>query len=370
MYSTATFLTRRKSSTVRGYKRALARFAVHVGFNIDTLHEYLQTSPKEKLVGDLLTFADSLKALGQNTQKNYVAAVMSYLGYNDIVLPKAQRSQIIVKRGDVFRDKAMTVEEVKKVYEYLSPIGRAILLLLFTTGVRMGELLQVKESDMKGKTIHLKGSYTKTGKERDIIMTTECHKFLTEIWLPQKQDYLNAAQNRNKGLANQTETPHKRAGVKRIKDDRIIPLQISTGYGMLMRAFRSAGFSEKEGKKNLYHPHGLRKSFRTIVGGKNIDLAEELMGHSGYMSQHYVRIDDKVKDFEAIEHLLTLAGNGNGVNNRVKALEAEKDELAAVIKQQGKEILELREMFKKVLDMHEAPAEVPIMTGVKRLGNG
>jgi len=326
MYSTATFLARRKASTVRGYKRALARFAVHVGFTIDTLHDYL-TVPKEKLIGDLITFADSLTALGQNTQKNYVAAVMSYLSYNDIILPKAQRTQIVVKRGDVFRDKAMTVEEVKKVYEYLQPVGRATLLLLFTTGCRLGELLQVKESDMEGKTIHLKGSYTKTGKERDIIMTTECYNFLKDIWLPQKTAYLTAAQHRNKGLANQTKTPQRRAGTKCVDDDRIIPLQISTAYGMLMRAFRNAGFSEKKGKKFLYHPHGLRKSFRTIVGGKDLDLAESLMGHTGYMSQHYVRIDDVVKDYEKIEHLLTLSGNGNGMSNRVKELEAEKEKL-------------------------------------------
>ena len=51
------------------------------------------------------------------------------------------------------------------------------------------------------------------------------------------------------------------------------------------------------------------------------------MGHSGYMSQHYVRIDDAVSDYEKIEHLLTLSGNGNGMSNRVKELEAEKEKL-------------------------------------------
>jgi integrase len=330
MYSTATFLARRKASTVRGYKRALARFAVHVGFTIETLHKYLTVTPREKLVEDLLTFSDTLKEMGQNTQRNYIAALMSYLTYNDIVLPKAQRSQIVVKRGDVFRDKAMTVEEVKKVYEYLSPVGRATLLLLFTTGVRLGELLQIRESDMEGKTIHLKGSYTKTGKERDVIMTTECYKFLKDIWLPQKPQYLGAAVNRNKGLIGQANAK-KKPGVKKANDDRIIPLQISTGYGMLMRAFKNAGFSEKKGKKFLYHPHGLRKSFRTIIGSKNPDLAEYLMGHSGYMSLHYVRIDDAVKDYEALEHLLTLSGNGNGVSNRVKELEAEREKLQAQV---------------------------------------
>ena len=208
MYSVEVFLSRRKPETVKVYKRSLIRFADHVGFTIDTLHEYLAL-PKEKLTGDLITFADTLKSMGQNSQRNTVASVMSYLSYNDIVVPKAQRTQIMPKKGDVFRDKALTTEEVKRVYEFMPPIGKASLLLLFTTGMRIGELIQVKESDLDGKSIHLKGDYTKNGRERDIVMTQECLSYLKDIWLPQKQDYLAAAQNRNIGLIGQKKNPKK-----------------------------------------------------------------------------------------------------------------------------------------------------------------
>ena len=78
MYSVAVFLSRRKPETVKVYKRSLTRFADHVGFTLDNLHEYLVV-PKEKLTGDLITFADTLKSMGQNSQRNTVASVMSYL---------------------------------------------------------------------------------------------------------------------------------------------------------------------------------------------------------------------------------------------------------------------------------------------------
>ena len=68
MHSVAVFLTRRAPETVKVYKRSLIRFASHVGFTIENLHEYLEGVSKEKLTGDLLTFADSLKDLGQNSQ--------------------------------------------------------------------------------------------------------------------------------------------------------------------------------------------------------------------------------------------------------------------------------------------------------------
>jgi integrase len=343
MYSTSTFLARRKASTVRGYKRALARFAKHVGSTTDTLHEYLDATPRETLVGDLLTFSDTLNGMGQNTQRNYVAAIMSYLSYNDINLPKAQRSQIVIKRGDVFRDRALSVAEVKKVSEYLQPVGKMALLILFTSGVRLGELLQMRESDVEGKIIHLKGSYTKTGASREVVISTECMNYMNDIWLPQKQDYLKSAVKRNKGLMEQEEVG-KRAGVKSEKDDRIIPLQTSTAYGMLMRAFKNAGFSDKSGDRNLYHPHGLRKSFRSIVGSQNPDLAEKLMGHAGYLSMSYVRFDDLVKEYEKIEHLLTLSGNGG--NGRLKVLEEEN----AGLKAQYASMVTQMEVMKRQMD--------------------
>jgi integrase len=341
MYSVAVFLSRRKPETVKVYKRSLARFADHVGFTLDNLHEYLVV-PKEKLTGDLITFGDTLSSLSQNSQRNTVASVMSYLSYNDIIVPKAQRTQIVPKKGDVFRDKALSALEVKRVYEFLPPIGKACLLLLFTTGMRIGELIQVKESDMEGRVIHLSGTYTKNSRGRDVVMTQECLAYLNDIWLPQKPEYLKSAQYRNIGLINQSKTPEKKAGIKSLDDDRIIPATKSTIYEILMRGFKNAGYGDKRGDKFLYHPHGLRKSFRSIVGSQNPDLAETLMGHEGYLNQSYLRLDI-VKEYEKVEHLLSLTSNA-GMNSRVKVLEAEKEDLENRLKameRQQQEILSL-----------------------------
>lgn len=316
------------------YKRSLIRFADHIGSDIDHLHEYLEGVSKEKLTGDLLTFADSLKDLGQNSQRNMVASVMSFLSYNDIIVPKAQRTQIVPKKGDLFRDKAPSADEVRRVYEFLPPIGKATLLLLFSTGIRIGEAIQVKEKDREGKIIHLKGEYTKNSRGRDVVMSQECQSYLEDIWLPQKSDYLKAAQNRNVGLLGQMKTPEKRAGIKKLEDDRIIPCTKSTIYEILMRGFKNAGFDASAGTKDrakyFYHPHGLRKSFRSIVGSQNPDLAETLMGHEGYLNQSYLRLD-VVKEYEKVEHLLSLNSNA-GMNSRVKVLEQEKEALESRLK--------------------------------------
>jgi hypothetical protein len=74
----------------------------------------------------------------------------------------------------------------------------------------------------------------------------------------------------------------------------------------------------------------VRKSFRTIVGSENPNLAELCLGYEGYLSSSYVRLDI-VKEYERVEHLLSLTSNA-GMNSRIKVLEREKEALEARLK--------------------------------------
>jgi len=358
MFAVQTFLARRPPSTKKTYERALTRFAACVGTDMDHLHLYIASTPKEKLTEDLIKFADSL-AGKPSTQRVNIAGVLSFLSYNDLTISKPARKQITPKGGDVFRDRAMTAPEVKRVYEYLSPIGRAALLLLFVSGMRIGELVQVKESDMDGRIIHLRSAYTKNKKARDVVMTKECYDYITSIWLPQKEDYLKSSQNRGAGLPSRKDGTAK-VGVKKLQDDRIIPMSKSTTYAVLMLAFNHAGFGEKKDGMFLYHPHSLRKSFRSIVGSQSPDLAEALMGHEGYLASSYVRLD-LVKEYEKIEHLLSLTSNA-GMNSRVQLLEQEKETLLQRVqdlerKQQAMTILD-KEQGRLTPEDHAAIAKL------------
>jgi integrase len=293
-------------------------FADHIHVPLDELHKYIE-SPREKLIGDILTFGDTLTHLNQNSQRLYISSVMAYLSYNEIVIPRAQRSQAVPKKGDLFRDRAMTVDEVRKIYEFLPPVGRAALLLMFCTGMRISETIQIRESDIEGRIIHLSAKYCKGGHGRDVVMTTECQTFLKEIWLPQKSDYLAVAVRRNIGLQDQNKTPEKSAGVKSLTDDRVIPCSKATLYEIMMRGFRRAGFGEKREGRNYYHPHGLRKSFRSIVGSIHPDLAECLMGHEGYLTASYLRLD-VLKEYAKVEPLLSM-GSTEATVSKMRALE-------------------------------------------------
>jgi integrase len=239
----------------------------------------------------------------------------------------------------------MTVEEVRKIYEFLPPIGRAALLLMFCTGMRIGEIIQFKESDIEGRIIHLSAKYCKGGHGRDVVMTTECQAFLNTIWLPQKPEYLAVAVRRNIGLQVQSKTPEKSAGIKSLDDDRVVPCSKATLYEILMLGFRRAGFGTKKDGRNIYHPHGLGKSFRSIVGSVHPDLAESLMGHEGYLTSSYVRLD-LLKEYQKVEGLLSM-GSTEATESKLRSLEEENKDLQ-------KRLLDLekkQELSRKVNEM-------------------
>ena len=122
--------------------------------------------------------------------------------------------------------------------------------------MRIGEVIQIKESDMEEKIIHLSGEYTKNSRGRDVVMTRKSLSYITDIWLPQKADYLRKAQKRNVGFMGQIKE-EMQPEIKKLDDDRIIPCTQSTLYEILMRGFKRAGFGSKKVDKFLYHPHGL-----------------------------------------------------------------------------------------------------------------
>jgi len=324
MFPVKTFLARKAPETQKIYLRSLKKFADHVGCDVDHLHDVYLISPRDKIISDLITFSDSLiPILGQNSQRQMVAAVMSFVSYNEVSIPLQHRKQIVPRKGRPRRDKAFTRLDVKRVYDVMKePIGRMSLLLLFCTGMRISECCAFKEEDLEKRIIHLQDSYCKGGKGRDLVITPECADYLYNIWLPRKQEYLKSAQNKNIGLRQGL----RKAGEKSLEDDRVIPVMKNTLYEILTTGFKNAGFNEETKGYRMYHPHSLRKSFRSIVGSSDVDLAENLMGHEGYLSSNYVRFDDIVTRYDKVAPLLTIGGDDPTLKDKVLRLETELQE--------------------------------------------
>ena len=170
-------------------------------------------------------------------------------------------------------------------------LQQALFLLLESSGLRIGEGLQLKLDDLLLKEnparVQVRGEYTKTGNSRHAFISREAKEALTE-WLKVRVKYLDAA----------TRKSHKYD--KSREDNRLFPFESSTAYMIWRGALKKAKLAQRDKSTNIrkLHPHVLRKFFRTRLGAViPVDVVEALMGHEGYLTEVYRRytVEDLAK---------------------------------------------------------------------------
>ena len=182
--------------------------------------------------------------------------------------------------------------------------GKALILTLASSGMRIGECLQVKLSDVdlsdNPARIVVRGEITKTGDTRTVFISREAKEALKE-WLKVREAYLKSAANRNKGLGNS----------KPVEDDRLFPFSYNTANEMWENALRKAGLLDRDSSTgwNRYRIHGLRKFFRSQLAlACPVEIVEALMGHEGYLTEAYRRytLKQMAEYYRKAEHLVTV----------------------------------------------------------------
>ena len=165
--------------------------------------------------------------------------------------------------------------DIKKILEYSDESGRAIFLVLASSGCRVRELTLLELDDIKLNEnpvrIHFRGETTKNGKQRDTFITPEAKESLLK-WLEVRKKYLSS----NRGCYT----------VRDKNDNRVFPMTVNNIEYKWKMLVKKAGFDSRDRKTRRLksHIHSLRKFFRSNFG--NVDLAEHLIGHSGYLSTY------------------------------------------------------------------------------------
>jgi len=336
-YSTNTKIT---------YKQALKLFFKTI-FGKDGDLNYLLNiyfSEKRNYMEDINLFLEELSKASPSKQRTYLAAIKTIFLYNGVELPQAFWKSIAKRlaRGRAYEDYIPKIEDIKKLLFHSRLIDRALILTLLSTGARIGEILQVKLSDIdldsSPARIYIRREYTKSKEARTVFLTDEARNILVE-WIKQRPLYLEAKKKKfyTKNVVN---------------DDRLFPI----AYHCLMASvwpylIKRAGIDT--GGKN-FRPHSFRKFFRTyLVGhGCNVDIVEVLMGHRGYLTEAYRKYsEEELATYykEKIEPLLTIFGNAQQLielkqnfGERLKRLEDENKRLREENMELRQELLEMK----------------------------
>jgi len=334
-----------KENTRRGYRTSLRHFfdvvyrneRVNDDSHYETLAErYIQELEKKsrKLENDMLLFAAALSKNAPITARARIAAVKEFMLRNGYDF-----SPVLVRdmRREIPKGYAQTEEEemdrstLKKILQHCDIRARALFLVLVSSGMRIGELLQVTLTDIdlnkKPAQIRIRKEYTKTRTARTAFISEEAAEAV-QAWLKIRTAHMASAENRNAGLV-----AHGLSAPKKKNDNRLFPYEYGTIDKVWDAALKKAelfSIDDITGRKTL-HIHMLRKFFRTNAATKiPVDLAEALMGHTGYLTGAYRRYTkEQLADFYAkAEPALTVfIADDSETKEKVAALTHENEML-------------------------------------------
>lgn len=271
--------------TVENYRHYLKRFTAFVGEKLDPKNITLEQVQRFRLHLNRLADKDGRQILQTKTQNYHMIALRAFLKYlikNDIptLAPEKIDLSKIPERTVEYLDRA----ELERLFEATGNKkiqelrGRAILEVLYSTGLRVSELVALNRNqvDLGRREFMVRG---KGRKPRIVFLSARAAEALA-LYLNARDDsfepmFLNY---RHKSSKNDITLGEKR------RLSRVMVENLVRNYA------RKAGIIKK------VTPHVLRHSFATelLINGADIRSVQEMLGHASIATtQIYTHVTNK-----------------------------------------------------------------------------
>lgn len=328
-----TFLNSYKSkNTKRCYRMGLEAFFKSVYGKAGDLDAQAEQyfSEKRDIEEDIEAFLMSISGLAPKSVRLKITSVKMLLIENDVELPQKfwrKLKRRIKGNRALTLDKVPSNVELRKIVMHMPIHGKGFYLTLASSGMRIGELLQIKLEDLEWDStpckINIRGEYTKTGNSRVAFISKEARETIEE-WLKVRDQYVKAAKGKSHFYK------------KLAEDDRVFPFETGVAYMVWHNALEKTGMSERDKSTNRrkLHPHVLRKFFRTRLGSViPVDVVEALMGHEGYLTEVYRRysMEDLAKFYLQGESALLVFTEAGEVTRLRQEVEESKEQLQTLV---------------------------------------
>jgi integrase len=251
---------------------------------------------------DLRKYWKHLQGKAPNTQNVAISSIKGFLKRFDKKTKELDIWDDISARlkgkSVVSEEYVPDLDEIKQILNYCDIRTKAIINVALSSGMRIGEITQLLPEDVhldeSPTRINVRSEIAKNDKMRTTFITPETTDVLRE-WLRKKDEYIEDSMKSFNFKHSQI--------IKNKETNEIFPFSPHRVREAFNTACENAGFTDttmmkgdfdlpRYYKKDHKHYrerrhlrfHNLRKFFRTYFG--NSDLAEHLMGHSGYLSQY------------------------------------------------------------------------------------
>ena len=300
--------------------------------------------------GDVGKFYLSLGKCSPLTIRTYINAIKQFITALDKTTRQLEVWDTISSRlrgaDRVSEEIALDQQDLLNILQYSDICSKAIFMMMASSGCRIGEIVQLLPEDIhedeKPARIVFRAEITKKKKMRTSFITPEAVSAY-KAWKRVRDEWLQNAVNR--ATRSIEKNPEMKQLNKNPNDKRVFPMTTVNVRVMWDTMARKAGYDERDAKTNRLkvHPHSLRKFFRSYLG--NVDLAEHLIGHRGYLSTYRAYNEKKLaKEYEKYMNNVSIFERSTdltGVHEELEVLKKAKRE-------QDQEIFELRQMISEL----------------------
>lgn len=358
----------KSEATKNVYRRALNYFIDYL--NVEPKDDYyskLIDGRDTKIIqADIIDWIIHLKDIEKKSPATinlYTSAVRHFYEMNDITLNNRRIDAFKPEFRNVVEDQPYTREQIKTLLDKAEQRNRAIILLLSSSGMRVGALPNLKVGDLTpvdNYNIYQIHVYKRSSKKSRYITfcTPEARKEI-DFYIEYRKRYgeritdnsplFRPTFNREDQFKTANEVKSlSTVGIKRVINE----LLNTTGVRPSKRMTEGQQQRNYSNRTNLMELHGFRKYFDTTCtsAGMNSLYTEMLMGHDVGLKGRYTKLtpdellegnDHNLGYASAMEHLIIC--EENRLRKQVETLRVEKskiEELEATI-QEVKETLGL-----------------------------
>lgn len=269
------------------------------------------------------------------TIKGTAAAVKGYLRYHGIKIYSEDCKHVVkMPKMSRQREEPLTKEIIVRLLRVLPIKLQAAVLFACASGVRIGELVQLRISDIdfdsRPARVTIRAETTKTRETRETYLTEEATKTLKD-YLSSKFRWKEGEKNEN--ILNQAifgRTSLNRS-LKPGEQLRTNPVLVAINVLTESLRWHSRNIQDlnrlnENGRKSI-HFHAFRKYFRTVVGDVvGRDYAEAVLGHHFYMDTYYnLPVEKRREMYIKAEPYLTISDFEKIEKNQNKIVEKQRE---------------------------------------------
>jgi site-specific recombinase XerD len=227
-----------------------------------------------------------LKITTVKTKLACVVAFLRFLSERDMIREAVLKRKIRLKLPDAL-PRAMNPSDVRKLIAAIDDTrGRALILLLLRTGIRIGEALglTLNDLDIRDRKVHLfEGEKNSQGR---VVYLSEDALFALRLWLTNRDP---AKQVLFYGQGRQS-------------------LGYSSARLLFVKYLKKAGLEQKG-----YSIHSLRHTFASelLNAGMRLECLQQLLGHHDVeVTRRYARLTDKTREEEYFRAMAVIEQGG------------------------------------------------------------